>query len=152
MGLAEAIGAVDRPIHARPERDLRLVAALRAEHGEVLASRGTALVASGTAEVGGGVAGVARGTAAGAAAHAPLRVRGEPFLRVEALVVGGVDEFGATVDTGQGSIGVGHEVLRSAWICLSVRRKGTVGNAEAAMPAPRDPWCRSGVPWSGRTW
>ena len=68
-----------------------------------------ALVAARAAEVGGGVAGVAGGAPAGTAAHAALGVGGEPLLRVVPLVVGGVDELRATVDAGQGSIGVGHE-------------------------------------------
>src|SRR4029079_13154828 len=92
MGLAETIGAVDRSIHARPERHLRLVAALRAQNREVLAVRGGALVAAGPTEVGCCVARVARGAPAGTAAHAPLRVRCKALLGIEALVVGGVDE------------------------------------------------------------
>src|SRR5512133_2935826 len=55
MGLPEAVGAVDRSVHARPERHLGLVAALGAQHREVLARRARALVAAGSTEVGGGV-------------------------------------------------------------------------------------------------
>src|SRR5256885_10883569 len=62
------------------------------EHGEVLPGGGAPLVAARAAEVGGGVAGVPGGSTAGTAAHASLRVRGEPLLRVEALVVGGRSE------------------------------------------------------------
>src|SRR5438067_2624580 len=128
MGLAEAVGAVDGAIHSRPKRDLRLVPALGAEHGEVLPGRRSALVAAGPPEVGSRVAAVACGTPAGAAAHAALRFRGEPLLGVVALVVGRMDEFGAAVDTGQGSIGVGHEgPPGGAWSGSLVRRRGTVG-------------------------
>ena len=98
-----------------------------------------ALVAARAAEVGGGVAGVARGAPAGAAAHAALRLGREALLGVVLLIVGGVDELGAAVDAGEGSIGVGHEepperVDSSSWCA---RKTGPVGNAEAAVARRR---------------
>ena len=74
MGLAEAVGAVHRAIHARSEGDLRLVAALGAQDGEVLAGGVGSLIAAWAAEVRGGVAGVTCGAPAGPAADAALRL------------------------------------------------------------------------------
>src|SRR6476661_6199796 len=85
----EAIGAVDRLVHAGLERNLGRVPALGADHREILA-RGPVVatfVAAGTADVAHVItAGVSRSPPRRAAAGTSLGVRSEPFLRVELLV------------------------------------------------------------------
>src|SRR3954451_17411956 len=107
----EAIRAVDRAVHARLERDLRLVSAGRADDGEVLAVRPvvTALVAAWAADVADVIAGVAGRATAGATACAALGFADEALLLVVLLIGRGVDEFHAAFDTAQGSIAIGHE-------------------------------------------
>src|SRR6185295_1308293 len=106
----EAVRAVDRAVHARLEGNLRLVAAGRADHREVLAGRAVVatLVAAGATDVAGVIAAVALGAPAGAAARAALGVTDEPFLLVVLLVGRRVDEFHSAVHTGQGSIEKSH--------------------------------------------
>src|SRR3990172_8656908 len=148
--LPEAVGAVDRAVHPRLERDLGLVAALRAEDREVLAA-GAGFVAARAAEVAGVVAAVAGGPSAGPAAHAALRLRGEALLCVVLLIVGGMDEFDAAVDASERSIDVGHRAASRARCQLGALRGIGVGTAGKARSRGRDPWCRCGVPWAGRT-
>ena len=68
-----------------------------------------ALVAARATDVADVIATIAGGPSAGATAGAPLRVAGEPLLRVVLLVGGRMDEFDAAIDAVQGSIDVGHE-------------------------------------------
>jgi hypothetical protein len=102
----EAVGAIDRPVHPWLERDLGLIAARRAEDREILAGRSlAALVAARSTDVSEvRFAAVSSGSPAGAAAGAALGIRDEPLLHIELLVGGGVDEFHAAVDAGDGSI------------------------------------------------
>src|SRR6185436_14024389 len=78
---AETVRAVDGLVHARLERDLGLVAAGRADRGEVFARQPVvpSLIASGTAEGARIRARVLRRPPVGSAAGAALRVRREPL-------------------------------------------------------------------------
>src|SRR4029077_821536 len=118
-------------IHARLEGHLGLIATLGAEDREEFARRSTALVATRATEVLGAVvrAALAGRAAAGSAADAALGLRGEALLGVVLLVVRGMDEVGAAVDTGQGPIGVGHETMPP----------GARGTAGCASPGPVGP-------------
>src|SRR5215467_7350732 len=110
VGGPEAIRAVDRAVHARLERHLRLAAAGSADHGEVLAS-GTVvapLIAARATDAAHVVPTLAGGSATGAAAGAALRLAGEPLLHVVLLIGGRVDEVHPAVDAVQGPIDVGH--------------------------------------------
>ena len=81
--LPEAVGAVDGLVHARLERHLRLVAARRADRGEVLArhrGRRCARSRAGRRSIAHVGAAVARRAPVGAARGAALGVRGEPLL------------------------------------------------------------------------
>src|SRR6187549_1886580 len=107
----EAVRAVDRSVHARLERHLRLVATGRADHGEVLAVGAVVatLVAARAADVVGVVAAITSGAPAGSAAGAALGVAGEPLLHVVLLIGGRVDELHPAIDTVKSPIDVGHE-------------------------------------------
>ena len=154
----EAVGAVDRSVHPRSERDLRLVPARRTDHRKVLAIRpiDAPLVAARPADV----ADVARratfacGTPARPAARAALRVRGEPLLGVILLIGGGMDEVDPTVDAVEGPISVGHDAPPGRDGRRGTtrggrpdRRSGKRGLARQA--GPRRPRCRCGVPVCG---
>jgi len=147
LDLPEAIGAVDGAIHARLERDLRLVAAGRADHGEVLTGNVlvAALVAARPTDVADVIAGLTTRPPAGTAAGAALRVRGEALLDVVLLISGRVDELHPTVDAGQRSVDVGHETFLSSGAMRgpSRVRDGHDGRRDGAdaseRPAPRYP-------------
>ena len=111
LDLAEAVRAVDRPVHPRLEGHLGLVAARRADHREVLAGDPiiAALVAAGPTDFTDVVARVAAGAAAGPTACASLGVGREPLLRVVLLVGRRVNELHPTVDAVQRPIGIGHQ-------------------------------------------
>lgn len=145
LDLPEAIGAVDGPIHARLERNLRLVATRRTDHGEVLAGDVvlTSFVAARTADVADVVACLATRPPAGSTAGAALRIRGESLLDVVLLIGGRVDELHPAVDTGQRSVSVGHEAFLSSgrsWPGRSGRphrqtgRCGCVGKVRRRYP------------------
>ena len=106
----EAVGAVDRSIHPRPERDLRLVPTRRAHDREVLpvGPLDAALVAARTTDVPHVIAALSRCSTARAAARAALGIRGECLLRVVLLIGRRVDEIDSTVDAGDRPISVGH--------------------------------------------
>ncbi len=111
LDLAEAVGAVDRPVHARLERDLRCVSALRADHGEVLAGRPVvaALVAARAADLASVVSTrLADRPTRCPAAGAAFGVRNESLGCVELLVRSRVNELNATVQAGHVSIGIRH--------------------------------------------
>ena len=80
------------------------------------------------------LAGIAHRAPAGSAARAAFGVRDEPLLRVVLLILGRVDELGAAVDTGQGSIDVGH-----------VSPPGAAGSAPA-VPGTGEPNPRPAPP------
>src|SRR5256885_9437871 len=111
LDLAEAVGAVDRPVHPRLERHLGLVAARRADDRKIFARRPVvaALVAARAADLADVVAGIPSGTPAGPAARAALRIRREPLLCVELLVGRGEDELNAAIDAAAVTIGVDYE-------------------------------------------
>src|SRR6188768_2959922 len=112
LDLAEAVRAVDRLVHARLERYLRLVAARRADRREVLARSAVvgALVAARATQRGRVVAAAVAGrTPVGAARGAALGVGGEPLREVVLLVRGGVDELHTAVHAVDGPIDVDHE-------------------------------------------
>jgi hypothetical protein len=159
LDLAEAVRAVDRPVHARLERHLRLVAARRADDGEVLAGGAVvaALVTTRSADLADVVPGVARGAAAGSTARAALRVRCETLLSVELLVCGGMNEFHPTIDAIDRSVDVGHGACSSPARCREVAGLWCVPHRPIGgrdvrwreKPGPRDPRCRCGVPARG---
>ena len=157
--LPEAVRAIDRPIHPRLERNLCLVAAGRADDGEVLPDRPlvAALVAARPTDVADVVSTLARGPAAGATAGAALGIRGEPLGGVVLLIGRGMDELHATVDAVQGSVYVGHDgssrapcrrvaVVRSGQGLLRTGRPNAGIVAGAARPR-----CRLWSPCRGRT-
>jgi hypothetical protein len=159
LDLAEAVRAVDRSIHTRLERHLRLVAARGADDGEILAGGPVvaSLVATGPADFADVVAGVARRAAARSAARAALWVRCEPLLCVELLICGGMNEFHPTVDTLDRSVDVGHGACSSPARCreiagLSCGPDRPIGGRDVRWrekPGPRDPRCRYEVPDRG---
>lgn len=154
----EAVGAVDRSIHPRPERDLRLVAARRAHDREVLpvGPLDATLVAARTTDVPHVVAAFSCSSTAGATARAALGIRGECLLRVVLLIGRGVDELDSTVDAGDRPISVGHGAPPGrvvAWYAVRRATLSTVGKAGglAQEAGPQRPRCRCGVPVAGRT-
>src|SRR5688572_27385045 len=111
LDVSEAVGAVDRPVHARLERHLRGVAALRTDDREILAHRPViaALIAARSADLAHAIAaGLAHRSPGRSAARTALGIGREPLLRVELLVCRGVDELHAAVGAGQGAICIGH--------------------------------------------
>src|SRR5664279_3306254 len=139
----EAVRAVDRTVHPRLERDLGLIAAGRAEHGEVLTGRPlAALVAARTADIAQVVVSrLADGPPARPAGAAALGVGHEALLGIELLVGRAVDELDAAVDAGKSSIGVGHPVLQVCRARLGRGQGVAEDGSESASPTqvPRNP-------------
>ena len=113
LDLAEAVRAVDRPIHSRLERNLGLVATRGADHGEVFARDPivSPLVASGSPDISNVRSGIAAGPPAGSTARTAFGVGREPLLHVVLLVGRRMNEFDSAVDAGERPIGVGHVAL-----------------------------------------
>src|SRR5262249_5827868 len=140
------------------ERDLRLVAAVRADHREIFPGDVVVatLVAARPTDVPDVVSGLPTGPATCAAARAALGVRRKPLLCVVLLIGGRADELHPAVDAVQRSIGVGHETFLSSWrgsspACLTRAAMTAAGKAESVgvgEPAPlvQVPY---GVPVSG---
>src|SRR6186997_808023 len=106
----EAVRAIDRTRAGRSERNLRLVAAARAD-GVVHLARATRVptaVAAAVA-VAAGAGAAARGASLGATRGAALRSGREALLREELLLGCGKDEIDSAVAAGDHLIGVGHE-------------------------------------------
>ena len=106
----EAVGAVDRSVHPRPERHLRLVSARRTDDREVLpvGPLDAPLVPTRATDVAHVVPALTRRSPAGAATRAALGIRCEPLLSVVLLIGGGMDEVDSTVDAVDRPISVGH--------------------------------------------
>lgn len=129
---SEAVGAEDRAVHVRLEWNLGLITAARADDSEVLARTpvSTRLARS--------LTGISHGSTGRPAARAAFRVRHEPFLGVELLILGRVHKLGTAVNTGEGSIDVGHVHPPGAAAC-----EPTVpgrANRIEARPQPGTRW------------
>jgi hypothetical protein len=155
LDLAEAVRAVDGPIHSRLERDLGLVAARGADHGEVLARDPivSSLIASGSADFSNVISGIAAGPPAGSTARTAFGVGREPLLHVVLLVGRRMNEFHSAVHAGERPIGVGHVTLPLPCFAPPVRHgqvdRRTGLREERRKSRRRVSRCRCGVPVRG---
>jgi hypothetical protein len=158
LHLTEAIGAIDRTVHAGLERDLGLVAAGRADHGEILPGDAivAALVAAGPPDLADVVPGVASSPSTRPTARAALGIRRESLLLVVLLIGRRMDELHPAVDACQRSISVGHETFLSSASHVPCVRAGTASTADGTVRLRRIGQagaavsrCRYGVPVSG---